>query len=93
MNAALGSIPSGDRRRLPMPRLTSVLAYVFNGEEPEKSGAGQGAGLAQEADDFRFSVRNGAGWGTANFGQSADEFLSETTDDDHDWRGAGRYYD
>jgi hypothetical protein len=49
-------------------------------------------GAATGCDDTRLAHRSAAGWGTSSFGQDSDEFLSETTDDDHDWRGAGRYF-
>jgi hypothetical protein len=49
-------------------------------------------GAARSPDDTRPAHRSAGGWGTSSFGQDPDEFLSETTEDDHDWRGEDRYF-
>lgn len=49
-------------------------------------------GAPTDLGDPRFGHRSQIEWGTFAHGISSEEFLSETTDDDHEWRGQDRYF-
>ncbi|EYR62089.1 hypothetical protein N866_11965 [Actinotalea ferrariae CF5-4] len=101
LNAVLGPVPSGERRRRPRPRLTPVTAQPTTSGSTvltpdwydESTDLYTPYGAPISADDIRFANASNAGWGTASYGQHHDEHLGENTDDDNDWRGAGRYLD
>lgn len=90
----LGPVDQNQRRRLPgMRRSPSVLTNepvavegdfdeVHTDKDPVRFGA------PTRPDDPRFTVHNSVDWGTASYSVNSEEFLSETTDDDHDWRDA-----
>ncbi len=88
-----GSIPSGARKGLGLPKLNPVPGA----SEPDQSGDDAEAALFYGApgslDDPRFANRSTADWGTASYGQDPDEFLGGPTDDDNDWRGGNQMYD
>ncbi len=93
LGQALGSIPSGERRKKSLPVLQARPGRVADEEADSGSDPAQGHppyGEPGSLRDPRFANRSRLGWGTATFGQSPDEFLGESTDDDNDWRGRGR---
>ena len=92
LTSAFGSIPSGDRARRPRPSLTLVRSATpaGSGERTEED-TPLPYGAPDDLEDVRFSARSRVDWGMAAYGQSPDEFLSESTDDDHEWRGGARY--
>lgn len=100
LRAELGSVPSGERRRLPMPRLRSIAPDMPSSKTGQRGTPFETAsdpdlpyGAPTDADDLRFSNQSRAGWGIASYGQNHDEYLGESTDDDNDWRGGSRYLD
>lgn len=87
LSLVLGRIPSGERTRLPLPQLHAHHGYAFDGADREPGTAAGGAGLAQGPGEPRLTTRGGSEWGVANYRQDVEEFLGESTNDDHDWRG------
>ena len=94
LSSTLGSIPSGARRSLGLPRLIPIEGRAEtegggddNGESPVFYGA------PDDLEDPRFSTRSSLDWGTASYGQDPDEFLGGPTDDDNDWRGGNHMYE
>lgn len=84
-----GVMASGERHKRGRPRLFTVVpASTTVNEEDDEASVPYGA--PDDVDDLRFSNPSLADWGTASFRQNVDEFLSEDTDDDNDWRGGGR---
>lgn len=94
LSTTLGSIPSGARRGLGLPRLTPIQGRAENvGPDSEKQDATTFYGSPDDPEDPRFSTRSNLDWGTRSYGQDPDEFLGGPTDDDNDWRGGNRMYD
>jgi hypothetical protein len=93
LKSALGSIPSGARKGLGLPRLHAVSGRPETEESGEDADAALYYGAPDGLDDPRFATRSLVDWGTASFGQDPDEFLGGPTDDDNDWRGGNRLYD
>lgn len=89
----LGSIPSGARRSLGLPKLHPIKGRSETGESSESGGeVDVFYGAPESLDDPRFNARSVVDWGTAAYGQDPDEFLGDLTDDDNDWRGGGSRY-
>lgn len=93
LRIVIGPVTSGEKARLPLP----PLRWVRPSSEQDRGPASGHEdyvgpyGAPSTPDDPRFVSRSGTGWGTGAFGQHPDEFLGESTDDDHDWRGGDRY--
>jgi hypothetical protein len=86
-----GSLASGEKaaRGLPEFRTHRPATAVTDAEDADDVRVPYGP--PEDLDDPRFRNTSAVGWGTATFGQDPEEFLGSSTDDDHDWRGAGRH--
>ncbi len=92
--ASLGSIPSGARRSLGLPKLNPIEGRAeSDGSSDDERDADLYYGTPESLEDPRFANRSLLDWGTASYGQDPDEFLGGPTDDDNDWRGGGSLYE
>ncbi len=88
-----GSIPSGARKGLGLPKLNPVPGASESDQSGDDAEAALSYGAPESLNDPRFANRSMADWGTASYGQDPDEFLGGPTDDDNDWRGGNQMYD
>jgi hypothetical protein len=93
LKAQLGSIPSGAKKGLALPRLQTIRGRAESDQPDLEDIYEFHYGAPDSLDDPRFSARSQLDWGTASFGQDPDEFLGGPTDDDNDWRGGSRMHD
>jgi hypothetical protein len=93
LRSTLGSIPSGAKKGLALPRLQTIRGRAEGDQSDDDQDYELYYGAPDSLDDPRFSTRSQLDWGTASFGQDPDEFLGGPTNDDNDWRGSNRMYD
>lgn len=93
LTKTLGSIPSGARRGMGLPRLMPLEGRAEDAGPEADRDAATFYGAPEDLEDPRFSTRSSLDWGTASYGQDPDEFLGGPTDDDNDWRGGNQMYD
>ena len=93
LRSAVGSIPSGARKSLGLPRLQTLTGRGESEQSADDEAYDLHYGAPETLDDPRFSTRSLIGWGTASFGQDPSEYLGDPTDDDNDWRGGSRMHD
>lgn len=100
MLRVLGVVDESLRRRMPAMRPADsragkeIRTARDEDDVPVRETGSMPFGAPNRPNDPRFVVRSAADWGTSAHSMNSDEFLSETTEDDHDWRDeATRYLD
>lgn len=88
----LGSIPSGAKRSLGLPKLQGTKPEMWGTADADNEDVGFHYGSPEDVKDPRFAARSAADWGTGSYDQDPAEFLGGPTDDDNDWRGGGSQY-
>lgn len=83
LRSALGSIPSGSRKGLGLPRLLTIAGMWEREPSPtDETDADVPYGPPDSLEDPRFATRSRLDWGTHFYGQDPNEFLGGPTDDD-----------